>query len=391
MPISLGVAIERLRRSLANAYDIDREIGRDGMSVVFLAQYRKHDRVVAIKVLHPEIAACLGSDRFLREIRLAAKLSHPHILPLFDSGEADGVLYYVMPFVDGGSLRERLDREKQLSVEESVRHGSAIASALDYANRQGVIHRDIKPENVLINEGVAMVMDFGVAKAASLAESSTLTQAGMMIGTPAYVSPEQASGEFELDGRSDQYSLACVVYEMLSGERSFQGVSAQAVMARRFTETAKPLRTIRAAVPEGVERAVARAMSVDPADRFPSCTQFAQALAQGSIHTPSDTFVLTPSAAGASHSPDADATESAVDAQIPTALPSSRLRWLGAGGAVLLAIAAAVAWYGHSSPGAPPSAVSAPPAATPVERPSLAVLPLVSLDDSGGNITSPMA
>jgi len=289
-----GLPIERLREALAQSYIIDRELGRGGMSAVFLAQDCKHDRSVAIKVLHPELAANLGSERFLQEIKVAARLSHPHILPLFDSGSVDGMLYYVMPYVEGESLRERLDREQQLSVEEGVRHGCAIASALDYASRHGVIHRDVKPENVMLYEGVAMVMDFGIAKAVSSADSSTLTQVGMMIGTPAYVSPEQAAGEVNLDGRSDQYSLACVIYEMLSGERPFNGSNAQAIMAKRFTETARPLRTVRAAVPESIERAVARAMATDPAGRFSTTAQFAQALASGSINTPSDTMVLPP-------------------------------------------------------------------------------------------------
>ncbi len=289
-----GLPIERLRQSLAQSYIIDRELGRGGMSAVFLAQDCKHDRSVAIKVLHSELAASLGSERFLQEIKVAARLSHPHILPLFDSGSVEGLLYYVMPYVEGESLRERLDREQQLSVEESVRHGCAIASALDYASRHGVIHRDIKPENVMLYEGVAMVMDFGIAKAVSAADSSTLTQVGMMIGTPAYVSPEQASGEINLDGRSDQYSLACVIYEMLSGERPFDGSNAQAVMAKRFTETARPLRTVRAAVPESVERAVARAMATDPAGRFSTTAQFSQALSSGNMNTPNDTMVLPP-------------------------------------------------------------------------------------------------
>ena len=297
-----GLPIERLRESLSQSYIIDRELGRGGMSAVFLAQDCKHDRSVAIKVLHPEIAASLGSDRFLQEIKVAARLSHPHILPLFDSGSVDDMLFYVMPYVEGESLRERLDREERLSVEESVRHGCAIASALDYASRHGVIHRDIKPENIMLYEGVAMVMDFGIAKAISTADSSTLTQVGMMIGTPAYVSPEQASGELNLDGRSDQYSLACVVYEMLSGERPFSGSNAQAIMAKRFTETAKPLRTVRSAVPESIERAVARAMATDPAGRFSTTAQFAQALSSGSMNTPSDTMVLPPAPVSAAKS-----------------------------------------------------------------------------------------
>src|SRR5918993_5339938 len=284
--------IERLRDSLAESYTIDRELGRGGMSSVFLAQDCKHRRAVAIKVLHPELAASMGADRFLQEIELAARLSHPHILPLFDSGSVDELLYYVMPYVEGESLRERLDREQQLSIDEAIHHGRAIASALDYASRQGVVHRDVKPENVMLYEGEAMVMDFGIAKAASAIGAETLTQTGMMVGTPAYVSPEQAAGETNVDGRSDQYSLACMLYEMLTGERPFSGASAQAIMSKRFTETPRPLRAVRNGVPENVERAVARAMSLEAGARFATTAQFGQALLPGSLSTPSDTAVM---------------------------------------------------------------------------------------------------
>ena len=272
------------------------------MATVFLAQDTKHERVVAIKVLHPDLAASLGPDRFLREIKLAARLNHPHILPLFDSGNADGLLYYVMPYVEGESLRERLDRERQLPIDEAVYHARSIASALDYAHRQQIVHRDVKPENVMLYEGQAMVMDFGIAKAVSSAGSETLTQTGMMIGTPAYVSPEQAAGETNLDGRSDQYSLACMLYEMIAGERPFNGATPQSIMAKRFTETPKPLSGIRSAVPQSVEWAVTKAMATDASNRFATSALFAQALASGSMATPSDTGTLPRSVVSAAKS-----------------------------------------------------------------------------------------
>ncbi len=292
MQPSTTLPVDKLRQSLSQSYTIDRELGKGGMATVYLAQDVKHGRVVALKVLHPDLAASLGPDRFLREITLAARLNHPHILPLFDSGQADGFLYYVMPYVEGESLRERLDRDQQLSIEEAVHHGRAIASALDYAHRQGIVHRDVKPENVMLYEGEAMVMDFGIAKAVSSVGSDTLTQTGMMIGTPAYVSPEQAAGETNLDGKSDQYSLGCVVYEMISGERPFAGATPQAVMAKRFTEMPKPLRSLRTMVPESVEKAVTRAMATDSAGRYSTTAQFGQALASGNLVTPTSTETI---------------------------------------------------------------------------------------------------
>ena len=299
---SAALPLDRLREAVSQSYSIDRELGKGGMATVYLAQDVKHDRVVALKVLHPDLAASLGPDRFLREIKLAARLNHPHILPLFDSGEASGFLYYVMPYVEGESLRERLDREQQLSIEEAVHHGKAIASALDYAHRQGIVHRDIKPENVMLYEGEAMVMDFGIAKAVSAAGSETLTQTGMMVGTPAYVSPEQAAGETNLDGKSDQYSLACVVYEMISGERPFAGATPQAIMAKRFSETPKPLRAIRNTVPESVEKAVTRAMSTESSARYSTTAHFGQALSSGSLVTPTNTSALPVAAVSAAKS-----------------------------------------------------------------------------------------
>ena len=284
--------LDRLRTALSGTYDIDRELGRGGMATVYLAQDKRHDRVVALKVLHPDLAANLGPERFLREIKLAARLNHPHILPLFDSGDADSFLYYVMPYIEGESLRERLERDNQLSVDEAVRHAKSIASALDYAHRQNIVHRDIKPENVMLYEGEAMVMDFGIAKAVSSASSETLTQTGMMVGTPAYVSPEQAAGEINLDGSSDQYSLACVLYEMLAGERPFTGENASAVMAKRFTEPAPSLRAVRGSVPEHVERAVTKAMSTVSSSRYATTALFAQALGSEVLATPTDTATV---------------------------------------------------------------------------------------------------
>jgi serine/threonine protein kinase/Flp pilus assembly protein TadD len=288
----MTLPLERLRAALAQSYVIDRELGRGGMATVYLAQDTRHERLVALKVLHPELAASLGPDRFLREIKVAARLNHPHILALHESGEADGFLYYVMPYVEGESLRERLDREQLLPVDEAIRHACSIASALDYAHRQQIVHRDIKPENVMLYEGEAMVMDFGIAKAVSTAGSETLTQTGMMVGTPAYVSPEQAAGETNLDGRSDQYSLACVLYEMLSGERPFTGPTAQAIMAKRFTESVKPIRSLRSSVPENVERAINKALSTDASGRFRTTAMFGQALASTSLTTPTDTETM---------------------------------------------------------------------------------------------------
>jgi serine/threonine protein kinase/Flp pilus assembly protein TadD len=269
--------LEGLQGALTGRYRFEREVGRGGMATVYLAQDLKHRRPVAVKVLHPHLAANVGADRFLREIEIAAGLNHPHILTLIDSGSADGLLYYVMPFVEGESLRGRLARAGRLPVGEAVELTRKVAGALAYAHSRGVVHRDVKPENVMMHEGEAMVTDFGIAKA--LSGSETLTQTGMSLGTPAYMSPEQASGEHEIDGRSDIYSLGCMLYEMLAGEPPFTGPTIQAIIVRRFTESVRPVRTLRSEVPEEVDRALLRALARDPGERFAVAGEFAQALA----------------------------------------------------------------------------------------------------------------
>jgi eukaryotic-like serine/threonine-protein kinase len=271
-------ALERLSTSLAGRYSIDRQIGVGGMATVYLAHDERHDRQVALKLLRPELGAVIGADRFLAEIRTTAKLQHPHILPLFDSGEADGLLYYVMPYVEGVSLRDRLDREKQLAVPEAVRIAGEVASALDYAHRRSVIHRDIKPENILLHDGRALVADFGIALAVSNAGATRMTETGMSLGTPHYMSPEQAMGERELTARSDVYALGAVTYEMLTGEPPFTGPTAQAIVARVVTEEPRPLTPKRHTIPLHVEHAVLTALEKLPADRFATAAEFAQAL-----------------------------------------------------------------------------------------------------------------
>ncbi|HXV90499.1 MAG TPA: protein kinase [Gemmatimonadales bacterium] len=277
---------ERLQQAVADRYRVEREIGRGGMATVFMAQDPKHGRPVAIKVLHPHLAAALGSERFLREIQIAARLQHSHIVPLYDSGQGEGLLYYVMPYIEGESLRQRLQRETQLPLDDALQIGRAVAAALDYAHRHNVVHRDIKPENVMLHEGAAMVTDFGIAKAVTAAASDNLTQTGTAVGTPAYMSPEQAGGEAELDGRSDIYSLGCVVYEMLAGRTPFTGPTAQSIIAQCFAEAVPPLRPLRDTVPDGVERAVLRALAKVPGDRFATAAQFAQSLGSVGASTP---------------------------------------------------------------------------------------------------------
>ena len=296
-----------LQEGLAGRYTVERELGRGGMAAVYLARDLRHDRLVALKVLHPELAMSIGTDRFAREIRFAARLQHPHILPVHDSGDLPGtggrptLLWFSMPYVDGESLRERLNRERQLPLPEAIRITRQVADALEYAHRQGLIHRDIKPENILLSGGHALVADFGVARALATGtgEHAALTGTGLAIGTPAYMSPEQATGEQSIDHRSDLYALGCVLYEMLAGEPPFGGATAQVILARVLTEQPRPLRSIRPGVPPVVEQIVSGAIARAPADRYPTVADFSRELetAATQIATPGSGTVVPPSPA----------------------------------------------------------------------------------------------
>jgi len=317
--------LQRLSSALADRYRLEHELGEGGMATVYLAEDLKHDRRVAVKVLRPELAAVIGADRFLAEIKLTANLQHPHILPLFDSGAADSFLFYVMPFIQGESLRDRLSREKQLPVEEAVRITREVASALDYAHRHGVIHRDIKPENILLHDGQALVADFGIALAASKAGGARMTETGMSLGTPHYMSPEQAMGEREITARSDVYALGAVLYELLTGDPPFTGSTAQAIVARVVTERPRSLTSQRHTIPPQVEDAVLTALEKLPADRFASAAEFAAALVN-------------------------PAYASAATRALPAVAPRRRARVLGALGWVAAVVGAGAALWGWRRP-----------------------------------------
>ena len=309
-----------LAEALRDRYVLERELGRGGMATVYLAHDLRHDRPVALKVLHPELAHALGPERFQREIRLAARLQHPHILTVLDSGETAGQLWFTMPFVEGESLRERLRREKQLPVDEALRIAREAADALDYAHRHGVIHRDIKPENILLTEGHALVADFGIGKALGGASEAQLTETGLTVGTPAYMSPEQAAGDKDLTARSDVYSLGIVLYEMLAGETPFAAPTAQAMIARRFMEVPKPIRELRDSVPEAAAQAVHRALARTPADRYATAAEFAQALHPGGS-TPA-----APPAVGPARGPGPGLAAPTIAVQQPLSPKSARRR-----------------------------------------------------------------
>jgi len=333
----------RLTAALADRYRIERELGQGGMATVYLAQDLKHDRRVAVKVLKPELAAVLGAERFVVEIKTTAALQHPHILPLFDSGTADGFLYYVMPYIDGETLRSKLDRETQLSIEEAVRITTQVADALDYAHRRGVIHRDIKPENILLHDGRPMVADFGIALAVSAAAGGRMTETGLSLGTPHYMSPEQATAEKEITGRSDIYSLASVLYEMLAGQPPHMGGSAQQIIMKIIAEPAQAVTQMRKSVPPNVASALAKALEKLPADRFATAKEFADALGNA-------TFTVA---------------RTGVAAVRPAPLQrSAALAWAVAGVATIV-----VAWFAFRAPSAAPAPVQfvlSSPTARPV-------------------------
>jgi TolB-like protein/Tfp pilus assembly protein PilF/predicted Ser/Thr protein kinase len=352
-----------LSEALSDRYLVERELGRGGMAVVYLAQDRRHGRSVALKVLNPELAHALGAERFEREIHVAARLQHPHILTVLDSGEAAGHLWFTMPFVEGESLRSRLARESQLPVDEAVRIAREAADALDYAHRHGIIHRDIKPDNILLSDGHALVADFGIARALA-GGGENLTATGASIGTAAYMSPEQAAGEREVDARSDIYSLAIVLYEMLAGATPFDAPTPQATIARRFTEDPAPVRRQRSSVPEHVERALQQALARTAADRFTSARAFADALGAAPIAA---TTVATPVAL-----PAVDRSALARVRRTPA--------YLALAVGLLIGVGALFAWSRTGSDADPTAAMRAGSVATSAVR--IAVLPFENLGDS---------
>jgi serine/threonine-protein kinase len=353
--------MNRLATALSRSYRLERELGQGGMATVYLAEDLKHKRQVAVKVLKPELGAVLGAERFVNEIRTTANLQHPNLLPLFDSGEADGFLFYVMPYVEGETLRARLEAEPQLPVDETVRLIALLAGALDFAHARGVVHRDLKPENILLQAGQPVIADFGIALAVAQAGGERVTQTGLSLGTPHYMSPEQAAGTPTVDARSDQYALGATAYEMLTGEPPHTGPTTPAIVARLMTERPRDIRATRPAVPAGVDAAIQRALEKSPADRFPSCGAFAEALAAGA-RAPAATPGVTPNAT-------------------PLAAASGARRLVI--GAVLALIAVASIVGAVIKWGAPPG--DPPDSALSVDERSLVVLPFTSVGGDTAN------
>jgi serine/threonine-protein kinase len=358
---------DRLSTALRGRYTIQRELGSGGMATVYVAHDVRHDRDVAVKVLHPDLGAVLGGERFLSEIKTTARLQHPHILPLLDSGEADGLLFYVMPLVEGQTLRQKLDRERQLPIDEALRIATEVAGALDYAHRHGVIHRDIKPENILLHDGRAVVADFGIALAVTAASGTRMTQTGLSLGTPQYMAPEQAMGEKVIDSRADVYALGAVTYEMLTGEPPFSGATVQAIVAKVLTEKPMSPSAVRDTVPRHVEATVTKALAKLPADRFATAAQFAEALAQ-----PQLTASLT-SASAAAVAPASGWRRH---------LAASPVMWAALG---VTALAALGGWLRGTNSSEPPSPV-ARFTTSPGGRISLAPTPSLAISNDGSRL-----
>jgi eukaryotic-like serine/threonine-protein kinase len=327
--------VELLSSALEERYAVERELGQGGMATVYLAQDLKHERKVAIKVLRPELSVSLGADRFLREIRVAANLQHPNILGLHDSGEANGLLYYVMPFIEGESLRDRLNREQQLPIHDALQITRESAEALAYAHEHGIVHRDIKPENILLQQGHALVADFGIARAVSQAGGEKLTQTGMAIGTPHYMSPEQSLGSEHVDARSDVYSLGCVLYELLVGQPPFVGPNAMAIMARHSMEIVPSLQVVRQSVPDEVEDAVMRALEKTPADRFQTMRDFVAAMADAEVDAATQRTAARRAATASRRVPTRDIPVP----ESPASPRRKRMLMIGGGAAIMLLIA----------------------------------------------------
>ncbi len=345
-------ALDTLRAALAGRYEIERQLGSGGMAVVYLARDPRQDRAVAIKVMRPDVALALGSERFLREIKFAGNLQHPNNLPIYDSGEAGGTLFFVMPYIEGESLRDRLDREQQLPIDDAINITTEVAEGIQYAHTHGIIHRDIKPENILLQGGHAIVADFGIARA--LSESGQkLTQTGMSIGTPTYMSPEQAMGGDHVDGRSDQYSLACMLYEMLSGHPPFTGPNSMAIIAKHSMETVPSLQIVRQSVPDALEDAIMRALEKTPADRFPTIHDFAEELAQVELGTGARRTALRTGSG---------ARRRLTTRGIPSrAAPPRSRRTIGIAAGVAVALLAAIGWLVFRDRGAGGGATAAGP------------------------------
>ena len=351
---------------ISDRYRVVRQLGRGGMAAVFLAHDERYDRDVAIKVMHSEIASGVGADRFLREISVAAKLTHPHIVPLLDSGAVADTLWFAMPVVEGQSLRERLDREHQLPIAEAVRIAIQICSALSYAHARGVVHRDIKPENVLLSSGSAVVADFGLAKGLEAAGATSLTHTGMAVGTALYMSPEQATGADTVDGRSDIYSLGCMLYEMLAGEPPYVGKSVQAVIAKRFSDPVPSARRLRETIPPALDDVVARALAKSPVDRFATADEFADALTQA-MQTAGPNTVSNPSAAAT-----ATSISAATSAARAAWSPAKRVGVIAASLVAVVLVAALVMWRVLGTGGS---------AVDPHHPRSIAVLPFANASD----------